>query len=80
MDILKIVLSIVLAVDAVAAIVVILMQQGKGQGLGALAGSSLTADTYWGKNKGRSKEGKLKVITRVFVVIFVALALILNII
>ena len=32
--------------------VIILMQEGKNQGLGALAGSS--NDTYWGKNRGRS--------------------------
>ncbi len=80
MDILKIALTILLAVDCVALIVVILMQQGKNQGLGVLGGASVTADTYWGKNKGRSKEGKQKVITRVLTVIFIALALILNII
>ena len=80
MDILKILLTIVLAADCVALIVVILMQQGKNQGLGVLGGSSVTADTYWGKNKGRSKEGRQKVITRVLTVVFIALALILNII
>ena len=33
------------------------MQEGKSQGLGAIAGA---ADTYWGKNKGRSMEGGLE--------------------
>ncbi len=78
MDILRIILSILFAVDCVAMAVVILCQQGKNQGLGALAGSMQTADTYWGKNKGRSKEGKLKLITRILAVIFFALAIILN--
>ena len=79
MDILKIILTILLAIDSVAMIIVILMQQGKSQGLGALAGG-MSADSYWGKNKGRSKEGNLKKITRVLVVVFFALAIVLNII
>ncbi len=78
MGILKTILTILFAVDSVAMVIVILMQQGKGQGLGALAGN-ISADTYWGKNKGRSKEGNLKKITRVLTVIFIALAILLNI-
>jgi len=76
--VLKTILTILFAIDAVAMIVVVLMQQGRGRGLGTLAGN-LTTDTYWGKNKGRSKEGRMKVITRVLAVIFVGLALVLNI-
>lgn len=79
MDILRTILTILFAVDCVALAAVILMQQGKGQGLGALAGSMPTADTYWGKNKGRSKEENLKKITRILAVAFFALAVILNI-
>ena len=78
MGILKIILMILFALDSVAMVVVILMQQGKGQGLGALAGT-LSADTYWGKNKGRSKEGNLKKLTRILTIVFVALAILLNI-
>ena len=36
--------------------VVVLMQEGKQQGLGSVAGM---ADTYWGKNRSRSAEGNL---------------------
>lgn len=79
MEILKTILTILFAVDSIAMIIVILMQQGKGQGLGSLAGSMQTTDTYWGKNKGRSKEGNLKKITRILVVVFFALAIALNI-
>ena len=78
MDIVKTILTILVAIDCVALVIVVLMQQGKNQGLGALAGG-ISADSYWGKNKGRSKEGNLKKITRVLVVIFFALAVILNI-
>jgi preprotein translocase subunit SecG len=78
MDILRTILTILFAVDCVALAVVIMVQQGKGQGLGALAGSMPTAETYWGKNKGRSKEENLKRITRILAVVFFALAIVLN--
>ena len=54
MEILRIVLTVIYVIDCVALTVVVLMQEGKQQGLGAIAG---IADTYWGKNKGRSAEG-----------------------
>ncbi|MDO4622346.1 MAG: preprotein translocase subunit SecG [Eubacteriales bacterium] len=78
MDILRTVLSIIFAIDCVALVVVVLMQEGKDRGLGALAGVSNT-DTYWSKNKGRSREGKLKRITCALAVIFVVLAVVLNV-
>ena len=53
MQILRIILTVLFALDCIALTVVILMQEGKHQGLGAIAGA---ADTYWGKNKGRSME------------------------
>ena len=56
-------------------VIVILMQEGKQAGLGAIAGA---ADTYWGKNKGRSMEGMLVKLTRIAVVLFLVLAVVLN--
>ena len=56
MDILKIVLMIIFAIDCIALTVIVLMQEGKSAGLGAISG---IADTYWGQNKGRSMEGAL---------------------
>lgn len=56
--------------------VIVLMQEGKQAGLtGALSGA---AETYWGKNKGRSMEGGLELATRILAVVFVVLSLILN--
>ena len=56
--------------------VVILLQEGKQAGLtGAISGA---AETYWGKNKGRSMEGKLEKITKIMVVLFFVLAIVLN--
>ena len=75
MAVVKVLLSIIYVVLGIAISVVILMQEGKSQGLGAIAGA---ADTYWGKNKGRSMEGGLELATRILAVVFVVLSLILN--
>lgn len=76
MAVLKTILTIVLVLICIALTVVILMQEGKSAGLGALAG---TSDSYWSKNKGRSLEGVLVKITRVMVILFIVLSCVLNI-
>ena len=76
MDILRIALTVLFCIDCAFLTAVVLMQEGKGDGLGSLAGNSDT--TYWGKNKGRSKEGKLAMLTKVLAAVFVVLALVLN--
>ncbi len=53
----------------------VLMQEGKSAGLGTISGA---ADTYWGKNKGRSMEGKLELATKALAIAFVLLAILLN--
>ncbi len=75
MEILKTLLTIVFIIVSLIITVVILMQEGKQAGLGAIAGA---ADTYWGKNKGRSMEGMLVKITKICVVAFLLLAVVLN--
>ncbi len=75
MDILKIVLTVIFIIISLAITVIILMQEGKSQGLGVISGA---ADTYWGKNKGRSMEGVLVKITRICVILFLVLAIVLD--
>ena len=75
MAVLKMILTVVFIIISIALTVIILMQEGKSAGLGAIAGA---ADTYWGKNKGRSMEGMLVRITRILVVLFVVIAAALN--
>lgn len=50
MTVLNTILTIVFIILSIVITVIILMQEGKSAGLGAIAGA---ADTYWGKNKGR---------------------------
>ena len=75
MDILRIVLSIIYVIDCIGLTVVVIMQEGKSAGLGAIAGA---ADTYWGQNKGRSMEGFLEKFTTGLVVAFFLLAILLD--
>ena len=75
MEILKMVLMIIFAIDCIALTAIVLMQEGKQTGLGTIGGM---ADRYWGKNKGRSMEGTLVKITRVLAVLFIVLAVVLN--
>ena len=75
MQILRTILTVIFAIDCIALTVVVLMQEGKQQGLGAIAGA---AETYWGKNKGRSMEGGLVLATRIMAVLFVVFSLLLN--
>ena len=76
-DTLRIVLMRIFILVCIVLTIVVLMQESKQNGLsGAISGA---ADTYWGKNKGRSMEGKLVTITKVLAVLFVVIAIILNI-
>ena len=76
MEILKTVCMVVFIIISIILTVIILMQEGKSAGLGAISGA---ADTYWGKNKGRSMEGRLVMATRIMVILFLVLAGVLNI-
>ena len=76
MEILKTILTIVFIIVSLVITVVILMQEGKQAGLGSIAGA---ADTYWGKNKGRSMEGMLVKVTKYSVFAFLLLAVVLNV-
>ena len=71
----KIALSVIFVLVAIILSVIVLLQEGKSQGLGSIAGM---ADTYWGRNKGRSMEGNLEKFTKFAALIFVVLAVLLN--
>ena len=75
MGALRLVLTIIFIIVCIALTVLVLMQEGKAAGLGAIGGA---AETYWGKNKGRSMEGLLVKITKILAVGFMVIAAILN--
>ncbi len=71
-----IVLTIIYVILGVALATVILMQEGNTEGLGSIGGM---ADSYWGKNKGRTMEGALEKFTKFGTAAFMIIALVLNI-
>lgn len=71
----QLVMTIVLMLTAIVLIVSVLMQKGDADGISALGGS--TGDSYFGKNKEKTLEGKLSMITKASAVAFVVLTLIM---
>ena len=70
----EIILGIGLILLSVAIIVLVLLQEGKSAGLsGAIAGG---AETFFGKNKSRTMESKLVLITKIIAISFFVLALV----
>lgn len=70
------ILLILYIVVCIALTIIVLMQEGKQAGLtGAISGA---AESYWGKNKGRSMEGGLELATKILAVVFIILSLLLN--
>lgn len=76
MGVLRVILTVIFMIDCIALVALVLMQEGKSAGLGAISGA---AESYWGKNKGRSMEATLVKLTKILAVVFIVLAAILNI-
>ena len=78
MQVLSTILTVIFLLVSISLIVLVLMQSGKSAGLsGAITGG---AETFFGKKKAKSYEGKLALFTRIGVVVFVVLAIVLVII
>lgn len=69
----SIALIIAMGVAAIAAIILVMLQPGNSQGIDALGGSS---ETFYGKNKGRSTEAKLKLWTYICLGVLAVLAIV----
>ncbi len=67
--------SIIFVIIGIILSAIILMQEGRTQGLGAISGM---ADSYFGKVKGRTMEGLLQKITKIGAIAFFVIALALN--
>lgn len=73
---LRVILTFLFVAICVFLSAVILLQEGKSAGLsGSISGM---ADSYWGKNKSRSMEGKLEKMTKYGAFLWLILALVLN--
>lgn len=73
----KYILLAIMAVCAIFIICVVMFQPGNSSGVGALGGQS---ETFLTKNKGKTFEHKMKVLTIISAVIFVVLCIVFAII
>ena len=72
---LLVIIQIFLVLSAIVLIVSVLLQQGNSAGLGEIGGG---AETFLGKNKAKSYEGKLELATKVSAGVFVVLAILMT--
>lgn len=77
MSAIEVILSIIMVLDAIVLIITVLMQDSESDGMGAISGGS---ETFFGKNKNSTLEGKLALATKISAVVFVVLALVMLII
>ena len=76
MAVLRVIVTVLYVLICIALVAVVLFQESKSQGLsGSING---VAETYWGKNKGRSMEGALEKGTKILAALFIVLSVVLN--
>lgn len=76
MAVLRVIVTVLYVLICIALVTVVLFQESKSQGLaGSING---IAETYWGKNKGRSMEGALEKSTKILAALFIVLSVVLN--
>ncbi|MBR1757349.1 MAG: preprotein translocase subunit SecG [Lachnospiraceae bacterium] len=78
MTALKVIVTLIYVLVCIALVIIVLLQEGKSDGLGALNGS--TGTSYWEKNKGRSAEGAISTITKILAAVFIVLSVVLNVV
>lgn len=76
MSTVQFVINILMVVAALALIVSVLLQKGDGEGMGAIMGGS-GADSFLGRNKAKTMQGKLANFTKIAAGVFVLLALVM---
>jgi preprotein translocase subunit SecG len=77
MGALKIAATVVLVLFELFLIIVVLLQQGKSAGLSASLGGG--TETFFGKNKSRSFEGRLQRLTTISAIGFIIVSILLAI-
>ncbi len=79
MDILKTVITIIYVINCLILVVICLMQSKEDEGAsGAIVGGN--SSSFYEKNKGRTKEGRLKKWTIILGILFVILTIVLGIV
>lgn len=71
----QLIMTIVLMLTSLVLIVSVLMQKGDVEGISALGAS--TGDSYFGRNKDKTVQGKLATLTKISAVAFVVLTIVM---
>ena len=69
--------TVLLVIAALILIVTVLLQPGEANGLGTIAGG---AETFFGKNKAKTMEGKLALATKISAGVFIICAMLIAVI
>ena len=77
MSAIELILNILMVISALIMIVTVLMQDSDSDGMGALTGGS---ETFFGKNKNNTLQGKLSNATKISSIVFVVLAIVMLIV
>ena len=76
MAVLRVIVTVLYVLICVSLVALVLFQESISPGLsGTING---VAETYWGKNKGRSMEGALEKGTKILAALFIVLSVVLN--
>lgn len=75
MQVVKIIATVLLVMAEIFLIAVVLLQSGKSAGLSGAIGGGDNTDTFFGKNKGKTLEGKLERWTKISAIAFLVLAI-----
>jgi len=77
METLSIVLASVDILICIVLVILVVFQEGNDKGMGVIGGG---ADTFFGKEKGRTMDSKLKKFTAILAIVFAILTVILYLI
>ena len=75
MQVILVIANILLVLASLVLIATVLLQPGERAGLGTIAGGM---ETFYGKNKAKSMEGKLALATKISAGVFIAMALMIS--
>ena len=76
MSTVQLIFNILMVLASIVLIVSVLMQKGDEGGMGAIMGGS-GAESFLGRNKAKTMQGRLAMITKVSAGVFVGLALVM---
>lgn len=74
----KTIIMVVYVIICIALTIIVLSQEGKSASLTSSITGGNYDNSYWGKNKGSSKDAVLRKITTVLGVLFIVIALLLD--